>query len=143
MEDKKKRKRKEKATIAKIKESKEFKRRKSSKKEEPDDDDDYIAQQLMYEKSRPAPGQLENCELCEKRFTVTPYSKTGPEGGLLCTKCGKELKDEERRSKPKKPAAPRGRRRQTQSNLLDGLVQIGGKSLIELCVQVCDLVKNA
>lgn len=90
----------------------------------------------MYEKVQKLPGQLEHCEICEKRFTVTPYSKNGPNGGLLCVKCSKALKDEEKKAMPKKPRAPRGRRRQTESNRLDGEVKLGARSLLEACVEV-------
>lgn len=91
----------------------------------------------MYTKKKPLPGQLENCELCEKRFTVTAYSKTGPDGGLLCTKCSKEQEAQRKKDqKPKKQVVGRDKRRQVQSNLLDGIVQIGSKSLRELCIKV-------
>lgn len=134
-EQRKKRKRKEAATLAKIKQSKEFARRKSKRAVESDDDDDGIARDMMYEKSRPLPGQLENCEICSKRFTVTAYSKTGPSGGLLCTKCSKEIAEEEKKAKPKK-AVTKKSRRQNQSNLLDGLVQPGALSLVDMCTKV-------
>ncbi|KAH1271653.1 hypothetical protein KXW56_002056 [Aspergillus fumigatus] len=134
-EQRKKRKRKEAATLAKIKQSKEFARRKARRTGKPDDDDDVIAREMMYQKSRPMPGQLENCELCNKRFTVTPYSKTGPNGGLLCAKCSKDVADDERKSKAKK-RGPRSGRRQNQSNLLDGIVQQGALSLVEMCAKV-------
>lgn len=91
----------------------------------------------MYTKKTPLPGQLENCELCDKRFTVTPYSKTGPDGGLLCTKCSKEQETARKKeAKPKKQAASRDKRRQTQSNLLDGIVLDGAKSLEQMCIEV-------
>lgn len=134
-EQRKKRKRKEAAMLTKIKQSKEFARRKARRTGEPDDDDDVIAREMMYQKSRPMPGQLENCELCNKRFTVTPYSKSGPNGGLLCAKCSKEVADDERKSKAKKQV-PRSGRRQNQSNLLDGIVQQGALSLVEMCAKV-------
>lgn len=133
-EQSKKRKRKEAATLAKIKQSKEFARRKALRAGEPDGDDDAIAWEMMYQKARPAPGQLANCEFCGKRFTVTAYSKTGPNGGLLCSKCSKELGDEEKKPKAKK-RGPKSSRRQNQSNLLDGLVQHGALSLVEMCVK--------
>lgn len=133
-EQSKKRKRKEDATLAKIKQSKKFARRKAQRAGEPDGDDDAIAREMMYQKARPLPGQLENCEICGKRFTVTAYSKTGPDGGLLCSKCSKELADEEKKSKAKK-RGPRSSRRQNQSNLLDGLVQRGALSLVEMCTK--------
>ena len=91
----------------------------------------------MYTKKKPLPGQLENCEICEKRFTVTAYSKTGPDGGLLCTQCGKLQEAQKKKDqKPKKQTVGREKRRQVQSNLLDGIVQDGTKSLQELCIKV-------
>lgn len=91
----------------------------------------------MYTKKTPLPGQLDNCEACDKRFTVTPYSKTGPDGGLLCTKCSKEQEAAKKKdAKPKKQPVSRDKRRQTQSNLLDGIVQDGSKTLEQLCIEV-------
>ena len=142
-EQKKKRKRREDAAIAKIKKSKEFKRRKSYAAGEPEGDEDDIAWD-MYSKSKPLPGQLENCELCEKRFTVTAYSKTGPDGGLLCSKCSKELEAEKKKeAKPKRTTISRDKRRQTQSNLLDGIVRNGSKTLQELCVEVWNVLSSS
>ena len=135
MEQKKKRKRQEDKAIAKIKQSKDFKRRKASKPGETDGDDEDIAWD-MYKKSKPLPGQLENCDICDKRFTVTAYSKTGAEGGLLCANCSKAVDADQKKEKPKKAAANKTKRRQVQSNLLDGIVQLGSKSLQELCVEV-------
>ena len=91
----------------------------------------------MYTKKKPLPGQLENCELCDKRFTVTPYSKSGPDGGLLCARCSKEQEAQKKKdAKPKKQAVARDKRRQVQSNLLDGIVRDGSKSLEQLCIEV-------
>lgn len=132
---KKKRKRAEEKALAKIKESKSFKRHKKANADGSGGDDEDVAWD-MYTKKAPLPGQLENCELCDKRFTVTAYSKTGPDGGLLCTKCSKEQEAQKKKDqKPKKQAA-RGRVRQIQSNLLDGIIQEGSKSLMELCIRV-------
>jgi DNA repair protein RAD7 len=90
----------------------------------------------MYKKSVPLPGQLENCEICSKRFTVTPYSKTGPDGGLLCTACGKELaKEASAETKPKKKGPTGRKRRKVESDKLDGKIQMGAKSLAQLCVE--------
>ncbi|BCS27473.1 DNA repair protein Rad7, protein [Aspergillus puulaauensis] len=144
-EERKKRKRKETAALAKIKRSKEFARRKARRTGEPDDDDDdddFIAKEMMDERSRPMPGQLGNCEICSKRFTVTPYSKTGPNGGLLCAKCSKEVGDKEKKSQPKKKV-PRTGRRQNQSDLLDGIARYGALSLVEMCTKkVADNINN-
>lgn len=101
-----------------------------------EEDDDMIAKDMIDEKSRPMPGQLENCEKCGKRFTVTPYSRAGPNGGLLCAKCSKEVADQGKKAVPKK-RGPRSGRRQVQSNLLDGIIQYGTMSLVEMCTKVC------
>ena len=131
-----KRKRKEAKVIAKIKSSKGFKKRKVNGEDEPEGDDEDLAWD-MYSKSKPLPGQLENCEICDKRFTVTAYSKTGAGGGLLCTKCSKEQEAERKKeAKPKKKTVARARQRQIQSNLLNGIVRSGSKTLQELCVEV-------
>lgn len=85
---------------------------------------------------------MENCDICEKRFTVTPYSITGPNGGLLCTPCGREVaKDrqgQQPKKKPRKQIGGIGSRRTAQSRILDG--DFGTKSLATLCVQT--LAKN-
>jgi len=144
--ERKKRKRKEEKQLMKIKQSKEFKRRKHEHQEEygSDADDDEIARHMLA-KAKPLPGQFENCEICEKRFTVTPYSKTGPGGGLLCTKCSKEWKDDEKKkeAQAKKRAVVRGRRRQAESDRMMGDVKPGAKSLVEACVRrVADVVHD-
>jgi len=144
VEERKKRKRKEEKALAKIKQSKEFRRKKSEHKHDYSDDEsgDAIARSMLV-KAQPLPGQLENCEICEKRFTVTPYSKTGPDGGLLCTKCSKELANEENKSQPKKRRGPpKGKRRQTESDRMMGNVKPGSKSLLETCVMVSRDVSN-
>lgn len=133
-EQKKKRKRTEAVILAKIKQSKEFARRKARRIGDPIDDDDLIAREILHQRSRPIPGQLENCEMCSKRFTVTPYSKTGPNGGLLCVKCFRSLEGDEKKSKAKK-CGPRTGRRQNQSKLLDGVSQQGALSLVEMCTK--------
>lgn len=134
-EERKKRKRREERAIQKIKQSKEFAKKKKRNEDNEDfEEDDELARSLMYKKQKKLPGQLANCEECGKRFTVTAYSKTGPDGGLLCTKCSKEFIAEEAKNKIKKRSAPRNRRRQMESNRLDGLVQMGSRSLLEHCV---------
>jgi len=89
------------------------------------------------------PGQMENCAKCGKRFTVTPYSRADPDGGLLCTPCGKELAADEKVPKKKKPRVsngPVGNRRKVQSSILDGINPTGTRSLTMLCVE--HLAKN-
>ncbi|RMZ91064.1 hypothetical protein DV736_g1704, partial [Chaetothyriales sp. CBS 134916] len=167
--EQKKRKRKEEKTLQKIKQTKEFKRRKHESRrwggsDDSDDNDgdgdgdgDHaLARSMMPHNKKTKkkvvrlPGQLDNCELCGKRFTVTPYSKAGPAGGLLCPKCSKEAKDDEKaRQKAaastagKKKTMPRARRRQTESDRLMGDVRPGAKSLVDCCVRkVADVVTD-
>lgn len=108
--------------------------------EKSDEEDDIFDTELAlreYKKSKIVPGQLENCAICSKRFTVTNYTKAGPNGGLLCIKCAKTVdKDEDKGKSKKKPTENNHKRRQMRSNLLDGMVQRGAKSLTQLCVQV-------
>ncbi|KAH7116834.1 DNA repair protein-like protein Rad7 [Dendryphion nanum] len=139
-----KRKRNQDEAIAKIKKGKEEKKKAGKKKKRGSDDDDDSDFDVMnmYKKSKPLPGQLENCELCEKRFTVTPYSKAGPDGGLLCTPCGKEqTKGDKAKEKAKKAPAVRKGRRKIESNRLDGLTARGAKTLQQLCIE--KLAKHA
>ncbi|KAJ6440027.1 DNA repair protein Rad7, protein [Purpureocillium lavendulum] len=138
-EEKSKKKAEEAKAIEKIKASKAFKKRKKHARDS--DDDDELAQAIFESHHAPLPGQMENCEICSKRFTVTPYSLAGPNGGLLCSPCSKEL-DKEKQGQPKKKARKQtsgvGSRRAIASRLLDG--DVGTKSLATLCVQT--LAKN-
>ena len=114
-----------------------------SSDDDDDDDDDYNdLGRDMYMKSRPAPGQFENCEQCSKRFTVTPYSKTGPEGGLLCAACGKLQKGNEAKNarannggKGKGASAAGRKRRKIESDRMDGKLGMGPKPLQQLCIE--------
>ncbi|KAF2151772.1 RNI-like protein [Myriangium duriaei CBS 260.36] len=133
-ENTKKRKRNEKDAIEKIKNAK---KKKQKSKKDPGSEDEYDDVLGRYEKAKPMPGQFEHCELCSKRFTVTPYSKEGPEGGLLCTPCGKQMTKDlkaEEKAKQKKPAAGR-KRRQNESNRLDGIASNKVKTLQQLCIE--------
>ncbi|KAI6835727.1 RNI-like protein [Hortaea werneckii] len=132
-----KRKRNEKDAIEKIKKSKASKKGKKGKKGDPDDDDDYNDDLGMYKKSKPLPGQFEHCDICNKRFTVTPYSKEGPDGGLLCTPCGKELAKDNKKSQAaaKKAAGTGKKRRKIESDRLDGMATGGAKSLVQMCIE--------
>ena len=133
-------KRKRQQAITRIKNSKEFAKRKArlSGDHDPEYDDESLANQIHEERQRPQPGQLANCEICEKRFTVTPYSKTGPGGGLLCPDCSKKHKADEKKPPAKKRATGNIGRRQNQTNLLDGLTPHGTQSLLETCIKVGD-----
>lgn len=130
-----KRKRDQDEAIAKIKKGKEAKKKAAAKKKKGSDDDSDFDMMDMYKKAKKLPGQLENCELCDKRFTVTPYSKAAPAGGLLCTPCGKEMvKEAKAQEKAKKPVVRKGRRK-IESNRLDGMTVRGPKSLQALCIE--------
>ncbi|KAH9826951.1 glycosyltransferase family 34 protein [Teratosphaeria destructans] len=135
----KKRKRTEEETIDKIKKSKKSKKAppkgKKRNSDDEDDDEDDDNDMGMYKKSRPLPGQLEHCDICNKRFTVTPYSKAGPDGGLLCTPCGKELAKDQKKEERAATSKPAGRkRRKVESERLDGIVNGGAKSLVQMCL---------
>ncbi|KAK4104977.1 RNI-like protein [Parathielavia hyrcaniae] len=129
----------EQKSIEKIKASKKVQKRKRGLESEDEDD---LASELL-QRSAPLPGQQDNCENCGTRFTVTAYSRNGPDGGLLCTPCSRDLdKDEAAKRKRKKRASGGavGRRRQLQSNILDGTYALGAKSLMTLCIET--LAKN-
>jgi len=129
-----------KKAIAKIKASKQFqRRRKQYGSDDNATDEDDAARAIFEESMAPLPGQMENCEICEKRFSVTAYSRTGPDGGLLCPKCSKDLDKEEGSAKKKRKIAAGRARRQLQSNLLDGIYP-GAKDLMTLCIEI--LAKN-
>jgi DNA repair protein RAD7 len=128
---------KEKAKAKKGKAKKKGRRILDTDDEEDDDEYDDDLAKGMYKKKRPLPGQFENCEICEKRFTVTPYSKTGPDGGLVCTPCGKELDKDakgDKKSAPKRNNMAK-RRRKIESERLDGVVRRGPKSLVQHCIE--------
>lgn len=133
-------KRKRQQAIARIKNSKEFAKRKAREhgEDDPDYDDEALAIKIHEERQKPQPGQLANCEICEKRFTVTPYSKNGPNGGLLCADCSKKHKEDGKKPPAKKRATGNIGRRQNQANLLDGLTPHGTQSLLETCIKVCE-----
>jgi len=130
----KKRKRGEDKLSEKKKAAKKAKKGKKGSDDDSDNDYEDLGRE-MYSKAKPLPGQLENCEICAKRFTVTAYSKTGPDGGLVCGPCGKELAKDAvgAEKKPKKPAGKA--RRKTESNKLDGIVTLGTKTLQQLCIE--------
>ncbi|KAK0785381.1 UV-damaged DNA-binding protein rad7 [Friedmanniomyces endolithicus] len=141
-----KRKRSEKDAIENIKKAKSAKTgkgnakkaaKKKAKKADPDlDDSDDEDFEVSYKKAKPAPGQFEHCDICSKRFTVTPYSKEGPDGGLLCTPCGKDLmKDLKKEEKALQPKTIGRKRRKVESERLDGVATGGAKTLVQMCLQ--------
>ncbi|KAF7870195.1 uncharacterized protein EAF02_009385 [Botrytis sinoallii] len=136
---KNKRKKEEEKAVAKIKASKRFQRQRAFGSDEDMTDEDEAALRLFNESMAPLPDQMENCVLCEKRFTVTAYSRAGPDGGLLCPQCTKELNKEEGQAKKKRKSQAGAQRRKIQSNLLDG-VYPGAKDLMTLCIET--LAKN-
>ncbi|KAJ8059292.1 hypothetical protein OCU04_012256 [Sclerotinia nivalis] len=136
---KNKRKKEEEKAIAKIKASKRFQSRKNLGSDEDISDEDEAALRLFNESMAPLPDQMENCEVCEKRFTVTAYSRAGPDGGLLCPQCTNGLNKEEGQARKKRKTQAGAQRRKTQSNLLDGIYP-GAKDLMTLCIET--LAKN-
>ncbi|PBP25152.1 DNA repair protein Rad7, protein [Diplocarpon rosae] len=135
-----KRKKEEQKAIAKIKASKTFQRKRRQIALDSDATDEDAAARADFEQlGAPIHGQMENCEVCRKRFSVTAYTKPGPEGGLLCSKCCKDMDQEAGAARKKRKVAAGRSRRQIQSNLLDGIYP-GAKSLVTLCVET--LAKN-
>lgn len=136
-----KRKRRRAAALSKIKQNKEAARRKSRRIGGNNENNDTIVKQMDNELQR-IPDHIENCEICGKRFTVTAYSRTGPNGGLLCPKCSKDMANKEKKPTAKR-RGPKSGRRQTQSNLLDGVAPQGASSLVEMCTKkVADNIQN-
>lgn len=98
-----------------------------------EDDDDFFN---PYKKAVPLPGQQAFCEECNSRFTVTPYSKSGPDGeGLLCTSCGKKVASKDSKQPPKKKARARSNRKAAATRMLDGQ-KYGAKSLQDMCIDL-------
>lgn len=81
------------------------------------------------------PGQISFCAECECRFTVTAYSRNGPDGdGLLCNACGARDAGTKKTEKKKRVVAKKGKK-EGAKNILDG--KIGGpKTLRELCINL-------
>ncbi|OWP02564.1 hypothetical protein B2J93_4407 [Marssonina coronariae] len=130
-----KRKKEEEKAIAKIKASKTFQRKRRQVALDSDASGDDEAARANFELlGAPIHGQMENCEVCRKRFSVTAYTKAGPEGGLLCSKCCTNMDQEAGAARKKRKVVAGRARRQIQSNLLDGIYP-GAKSLMTLCVE--------
>lgn len=131
--------RKQKEDLAAKKAAEKKKLSRAGKKRDSDDDSDFSDDGDLirgaYKKARPAPGQFANCETCEKRFTVTPYTKEGPEGGLLCTPCGKQFAKEANALNKASKAPVVRKKRKLESDKMDGLTNRGAKSLQQICIE--------
>lgn len=132
-----KRKKEEQKAIAKIKASKRYQEMKRRRGVVHSDDEEELLKEQYELRFAPIPGQMENCGNCDKRFTVTPYTQAGPDGRLLCPKCAKLIGDAANEPKKKKrnTGASMGARRKMAKKILDGEVQVGAKSLAQLCVE--------
>lgn len=75
--------------------------------------------------------QYEECEKCGTKFIVTFYSRSGPNGGLLCSKCSKELDDADR-AKRRKKGEGRVNRRNIESSRLEGKTTRGASDLLTM-----------
>ncbi|KAK0651858.1 hypothetical protein B0T16DRAFT_88641 [Cercophora newfieldiana] len=133
---------KQQKAIEKIKASKKFQKRKRASGSGDDSDYEEDLARAIFERTAPLPGQMENCAVCGKRFTVTTYSRNAPDGGLLCGPCGKDLAkavDAPKKRAKRIPGALTARR-QAMSSILDGTFKLGAKSLATLCIET--LAKN-
>jgi len=107
----------------------------TTKRKKPHGDDDSDAAFNPYYKAKPLPGQIAFCEICNCRFTVTPYSKAGPDGeGLICTPCGKKTANQDKDATKKKFVAKKTKKK-AMASLLDGEAT-GVKSLRDLAINV-------
>ncbi len=85
-----------------------------------------------------APGQFENCVVCEKRFIVTPYTQAGKDGGLMCPQCTQDTKDDAdgKRRATRKKAPVVNRQRNIRNLMTGGMARVGAQSLLQTCVNV-------
>lgn len=113
--------------------TKKTRKRKRKADDDGDDDDDLDGDYYNpYKKTPKLPGQIEFCEDCGTRFTVTPYTKSAPDGGLLCNACAKKGAA---KATPKKTVARRRDKKIAMNNLLDKKGR-GAKTLQEMCIEV-------
>lgn len=109
----------------------------ATKRKKPHGDDDSDAAFNPYYKAKPLPGQIAFCEICNCRFTVTPYSKAGPDGeGFICTPCGKKTANQDKDATKKKFVAKKSKKK-AMASLLDGEAT-GVKSLRDLAINVSE-----
>ncbi|KAF3904056.1 hypothetical protein ABW20_dc0104174 [Dactylellina cionopaga] len=116
-------------------EAKKYKKGRKAAGEDVSDVSDSDFEMELERAAIPIPGQIAFCAECNCRFTVTPYSRAGPDGdGLLCHACGKKNAPVEIAAKKKKQTT-RTTKKNTARALLDGDAT-GVKSLQELCIQL-------
>lgn len=112
---------------------------KDQKKRKKPDDGKEGGEQDVVDLIRARAGFVDHCEICSKKFTVTPYTKTGPNGGLLCADCGRALNNDRlpdaKRPKPKPMGKRPGKKREIQSRIMDRTFKVGAKDLTTLCVE--------
>ncbi|KAK6529142.1 hypothetical protein TWF694_004354 [Orbilia ellipsospora] len=121
---------KKKPTKAQLKKMKEREARRNG-----DEEADSDSGMDLYRVSVPVPGQIAFCAECNCRFTVTPYSREGPDGeGLLCHACGKKSAPIEK-AENKKKQVTRTNKKSSARALLDG-DHSEVKTLQELCIQL-------
>jgi DNA repair protein RAD7 len=121
--------------VAKAKASKKFQMAQKKGKNGANFSDSGDADEDLYNpRNLPKVGQFDSCQICTARFTVTAYSRTGPDGGLLCMNCTKELDDEEEGPRKKRRTATRYNRRKIESERLEGVSTRGARDLVSQCV---------
>lgn len=117
--------------LAKVKASKRFQaQRKREGSEDADMNSDEEAENFLDADDR-RETQYEDCEKCGTKFIVTFYSRSGPNGGLLCSKCSKELDDADR-AKRRKKGEGRVNRRNIESSRLEGKTTRGASDLLTM-----------
>lgn len=117
--------------LAKVKASKRFQSQRKREGTEDAENSDGAAEHFL-DVDNERETQYENCEKCDTRFIVTFYSRSGPKGGLLCSKCSKELDDADRAKSRKKRTEGRINRRAVESERLEGKSARGANDLLTM-----------
>lgn len=120
--------------IDEIKNSKEFARCKIRRTTEPDGDDIYFKIESDAANLPSCIARLGNCQVCSKRFAITPYTYTSPNGAPVCADCVQNKANTHSELVAQKRSS-RICRRENQSKLLDGLTTSGARTLLETCVK--------
>ncbi|EPQ63948.1 BgtA-21116 [Blumeria graminis f. sp. tritici] len=82
-------------------------------------------------------GKITNCEICEKRFTITVHNlvdNTSNDKSLLCPTCIKNSEHADTAMEKRNKQRAGATRRKNASNILDGIYP-GAKNLATLCVE--------